>query len=148
MIITFIGHAKLAYDQNVADKLIKVLEDVIEGQDVTFYMGMNGNFDYLARECCLQYKKKHGNAKLVFVTPYLNEDYLKSKEPTTLGFDEVLYPDLEHVPKRYAIAARNKYMIDRVEVLVAFASLVFGNAHKYLFYSYSKCKECINLEDL
>lgn len=148
MIVTFIGHAKLQYNPKVEDKLLEVLEETIEDEDVTFYMGLNGNFDLLAKKCCMKYKKKHKNAKLVFVTPYLDEIYLKNLEFSIKDFDEVIYPDLENVPKRYAICARNKYMINCSDVLIAFASLVFGNAHKYIDYAWSKRKEFINIEEL
>lgn len=143
--ITFIGHAKMHYTQDVEDLLMDVLEELIEGEKVTFYMGINGNFDALAKKCCLQYKKKHKNAKLFFVTPYLDEAYFKNLDTAIKDFDEIIYPNLENVPKRYAICARNKYMINQSEILIAFASYVFGNAHKYIYYALSKRKECINL---
>lgn len=146
--IAFIGHAKLHYTKEVAYKLLKTLEDAIEGEAVTFYMGLNGNFDLLAKKCCLLYKKKYKNAKLVFVTPYIDEAYLKKLEHLIKDFDEVLYPDLEKVPKRYAIVARNKYMIDQSDLLIAFASYVFGNTHKYIHYAWSKRKDYINIDDI
>ena len=145
MIVTFIGHAKWHYDKTIAKKLMEALEDRIEEEDVTFYLGINGNFDILAKKCCLLYKKRHKNAKLVFVTPYMDEEYFKRLEFAIEGFDEILYPDLEKVPKRYAIAARNKFMIDKSDVLIAFASYVFGNSHHYLNYALSKYKDCVNL---
>lgn len=146
--ITFIGHAKLQYNQKVEDKLLEVLEDAIEYEDVTFYMGLNGNFDMLVKKCCMQYKKKHKNAKLIFVTPYIDEAYLSNLKYLIKDFDEVIYPDLENVPKRYAICARNKYMINQSDLLIAFASLAFGNTYKYINYAWSKRKDFINIEEL
>lgn len=100
MIVTFIGHAKIHYNSKVEEKIIEALENYVDGRDVTFYMGLDGRFDWLAKKCCLKYKEKYGNARIVFVTPYVDEIYLKNLRFAIEGFDEVLYPDLEKVPSR------------------------------------------------
>lgn len=148
MTVTFIGHANLRYDYKVANKVLEVLEYAIEGKEVTFYLGLNGNFDYLAKRCCLKYKEIYKNARLVFVTPYLDDAYLNKIKTVLEGFDEILYPDLEKTPRRFAIAGRNKFMIDHSQVLIAFASFVFGNAHKYVNYAKKRGIDCFNIEDM
>lgn len=145
MIVTFIGHSKIHYGSDEEKALLNALETSIKGEDVTFYIGLDGRFDWLAKNCCLQYKRKHGNAKLVFVTPYIDDKYLKNLRFAIEGFDEVLYPDLEKVPKRYAIAARNHYMIDNADIVVHYTCNLFGNASKYVDYASTKHKKMIDL---
>lgn len=147
MIVSFIGHAKVNYTQKHADTLLEILEDNIKGKDVTFYMGLNGRFDWLAKNCCLEYKKKHSNAKVVFVTPYMDEEYLRNLRFAIEGFDEVLYPDLEKVPKRYAIVARNQYMIKDSDLVIGYIIYCSGNAINGWDYAAIKNKYRINLND-
>lgn len=145
MIVTFIGHSKVHYGVDAAKALMEALETNINGEDVTFYMGLNGKFDWLAKNCCLKYKKKHGNAKIIFVTPYIDEKYLNNLRFAIEGFDEVLYPDLEKVPKRYAIAARNYYMIDNADIVMHYTYHPFTNAMKFVNYASDKNKKLVDL---
>lgn len=145
MIVTFIGHSKIHYGSDVEKALLEALETNINGKDVTFYMGLDGRFDWLAKNCCIKYRKKYGNAKVIFVTPYIDETYLKNLRFATEGFDEVLYPDLEKVPKRYAIAARNHYMIDNADIVVHYTCYPFGNATEFVGYASAKHKYLVDL---
>lgn len=54
MKVTFIGHAKLHYGEEIAQKILEVLEEQINGRDVTFYLGCYGSFDGIALYACTQ----------------------------------------------------------------------------------------------
>ena len=101
-------------------------------RDVTFYLGGYGDFDSLALKACLEYKKTHPSARLVFVTPYLDDRYLKNREEILKNYDEILYPEIETTPPQYAISKRNEWMVKHADFLIASVDHGFGGAVKTL----------------
>lgn len=144
MIVTFTGHARKHYSREVYCKLAEVLEKKIGGRDVTFYIGMYGRFDGVAYLSCALYRKKHDNAKLVFVTPYLEKEYVNSKLDD-LMFDEIIYPDLESVPKRFAIVERNRYMVRQADIVIGYVEYTPSNSRNLMEYALSIKKPFVNI---
>ena len=145
MIVTFFGHAKVHYGVEVANKLLELLKEKINGQDVTFYLGCYGRFDGVALYSCTKYKETHSNAKLVFVTPYMDDKYLKDRKQNLDIFDEIIYPDLENVPKRYAIVERNHYMIRQADLVIGYVANLASNSRNLKDYTVSQKKPFENL---
>ena len=77
MIVTFCGHSNFTPTNDFRIKLMQTLESKINNSDVDFYLGGYGSFDEFARKCCVEYQSQHNNAKLYFITPYLDPTYLK-----------------------------------------------------------------------
>ena len=71
----------------------------------------------------------------------LNLEHKYSKEL----YDETVYPDIESVPKRYAISARNKWMVDASDVIVSYVDHDWGGASKTLEYAKKRKKRIISL---
>ena len=80
MIVTFCGHSNFTPTNDFRIKLMQTLESKINNSDVDFYLGGYGSFDEFARKCCVEYQSQHNNAKLYFITPYLDPTYLKNRE--------------------------------------------------------------------
>lgn len=57
---------------------------------------------------------------------------MKDKNPLALGYDEIVYADIEDTPKKYAIIARNKWLITQSDVLIAYVDYSVGGAAKTL----------------
>jgi hypothetical protein len=110
MVISFFGHKDYYYDDAVKAAAYSFVRKVAKGQ-VSFFVGCYGGFDKMSYDLAVRYKKEvDGTAKIVFVTPYLDEKYLSYKAEI-VPFDEVLYPPLEGVPKRLSILKRNEYVV-------------------------------------
>ena len=142
MIISFFGHRDFITSKVDVNDVIKILEDVLNGDNIEFYLGCYGNFDYFAYDCAKAYRQKHGNCKLIFVTPYLQgssrcKDFAKK-------CDESIYPNLEKVPLNLAILERNKWVIDRSDFIVFYRSIGWGTAFAY-DYAERKKKKFVNL---
>ena len=75
--------------------------------------------------------------KLCFVSPYLDEDYLRRRYATE-RFDEVIYPDIEATPKRYAITARNRWIVKNSDFIFFYVNIRFGGAYSALQYARMK----------
>ena len=141
MIITFIGHSNFSEKEKLT---IGVLEEIVKGNNVEFFLGGYGRFDEHALEVVIKYKEKHNNTKIIFVTPYIYKNYY-----LTTGMkrkvDEIIYPEIEKVPKRIAIIRRNEWMIEKADVVIAYVKYSFGGARMSYDYAFRKNKKIINL---
>lgn len=112
------------------------------------YLGGYGDFDDFAYDCCKKYKKSHPNVTLVYVTPYITVEYQKKHlNCEKKRYDLILYPEIESIPKRYAITYRNKYMAEKADYIVAYVSHAWGGAYTMFKYAKRKGKEIFNLAD-
>lgn len=128
----FIGH------RTASAELLPVLERAIE-QHITeynvtdFIVGHYGNFDRLASAAVITAKQKYPDITLSLLIPYHPAER-PIKKPK--GFDSTYYPPgLENVPRRYAIVSANKYVIDHVNFLIAYAWHPASNARTIVEYA-------------
>ena len=63
-------------------------------------------------------------------------------------FDSVIYPSLEHVPPRYAISHRNRWMIEQADIVVCYVSHQYGGAYAMYADAKRKGKRIHNLGSL
>ena len=145
MIISFFGHSRCSISDLSEQEIISTIENVAGNNYVEFFLGMYGDFDAFAYRCAKKYREMHPNSKLVFVTPYIHENYCLL-ENAKERFDEVIYPELENVPKRYAIIKRNEYMIDESDFIIFYVTHHFGGgAYRAIEYAKRKKKQYINI---
>ena len=130
MTVTFCGHGKYVYGEDVKNQLKIEAEKLINQGAELFYLGGYGKFDGLASEVLTELKEKYPDIKRILVIPYLNRDYY------TKNYDETLYPPLENVPFKFCISKRNEWMVKNSEVLVCFIENTYGGA--YGTYKYAK----------
>lgn len=145
VVISFCGHSSCNMSKDDEKKLMYIIEDVVGDKQVDFYLGGYGDFDSFAKRCATEYKRTHPSARLVFVTPYIGKWIDRRKEYLQSEYDEILYPQLEGVPYRFAISKRNRYMMDVADVVIAYVSVDFGGAYQSLEYARRHNKHIINL---
>lgn len=143
MIISFFGHRDFCGSEAYEKRLLQIFENVIGEEAVEFYLGGYGGFDSFAYCCCNQYQKTHTHAKLIFVTPYFLQ---KNSREELIKYDEVIYPEIEHVPPKFAIIYRNRYMVDRSDVIISGVKYSRGGAYQACLYAKKKEKRIIALE--
>lgn len=137
MIITFCGHDSVSDVCKVKEWLDNVLDQFIDEEDVTFYLGGYGGFDRLAASVVRQKQTVNPAAQSVLIIPYLNREYDES------GYDYTLFPPLESVPPRYAISKRNEWMVAQADIVIAYVTHGWGGAAKSLAYARAKRKTVI-----
>ena len=148
MIITFCGHAQFSATKEYEQKILAFLEEKVGDKFAAMYLGGYGNFDSFAYDCCRKYKQTHPKVLLVFVTPYLTVEYQKNHlEYQKTRYDEIVYPDIEDKPPKFAITYRNQYMVDKADCVVAYVSHSWGGAYTTYKYAKRKGKEIFNLAD-
>ncbi len=109
-----------------------------------FWLENHGSFDSFAYECAREFKSVYKRAALVFVTPYLNQEYINKKADL---YDTIIYPEIENKPKKYAILERNKYMIKKSDIVIAYVEHSWGGAYKSLLIAKKANKKIYNLAD-
>lgn len=148
MIITFCGHSQFQATERVERELLLLLEQKVGDASAELYFGGDGAFDAFALACGQSYKAKHPGTRLVFITPYITESYQKTHlEVGGRLYDEILYPSLEKVPYKFAIFHRNRRMVDRAALVIAYVEYSRGGAYQTFQYAKRKGKEVINLAE-
>lgn len=145
MVIAFCGHADYTERINDEMKVLDFLETVLQGKDVYFYLGEYGAFDAFAYKCAKRFKLKQPNAKLVFITPYLDFNH-KCFSHIGDEFDEIIYPELEDVPLKFAISQRNKWIVNKSDLLICYIAHNYGGAYSMCTYAKKKNKKIYNIK--
>lgn len=128
----FIGH------REANESIFPVLEETIENHITEygvkdFVVGNYGGFDRLAAKAVISAKERHPEITLFLLIPYHPSERPINPPP---GFDGTFYPPgMESVPRRYAIVRANRYMIDHVDYLIAYAWHPASNAKSILEYA-------------
>ena len=143
MIVTFIGHRQIPID--LQPLAYSVLCDLIESKGADeFYVGHNGEYDIMIKNTLLQIKEKYPDIRVTVVLSYLpvnNVERVKS--------EDTLYSEiLAKVPRKFAITQRNKWIIEKSQVVVFYVRHSVSNSSKFLDIAKKKGKEIINLAEL
>ena len=140
MTVTFCGHRHCPDSPELSAWLVSCVESLIaEGAD-TFYLGGYGDFDRIAASVVWKLKDKYPHIESVLVLAYLGREVNADK------YDRTMYPPIESAPKRFAITARNRWMVANSDVLVAYIVLDNGGAAETRRYAKRKKKLILNYE--
>ena len=128
----FIGHREASSE--ILPALREAVERHIVEYGVTeFLVGHYGGFDRMAAKAVITAKEQHPEITLSMLIPYH-----PAERPVKLpaGFDNTFYPPgMEKVPRRLAIVRANRYMIDHVDYLIAYAWHPASNTWNLLEYA-------------
>ena len=128
----FIGH------RETPDTVLPLLQETvnrhIECYGVTeFIVGHYGNFDHLAAKTVVTAKRLYPDITLSMLIPYHPAER-PIKKPK--DFDNTFYPPgMEHVPRKLAIVRANRYMVEHVDFLIAYAWHPASNARELVEYA-------------
>ena len=145
MIITFCGHSNCLFSDDVKEQLKNILlGEIIKNPTCRFYLGGYGDFDRLCLRTLKELKNDFPEIELIFITPYLDKNYSKL-EFAKYHYDDVIFPPLESVPRKFAILKRNEWMVNEADLVIAYVMYSWGGAAKTLEYAKRKKKTIINL---
>ena len=145
MIITFCGHSNCLFNDEEKEKLKQLLiKEIRKNPTCKFYLGGYGDFDSLCLRTLQELKTVFPNIELLFITPYLDSNYSKL-ELAKYYYDDVIFPPLESVPRKFAILKRNEWMVEEADLVIAYVKYSWGGAAKTLEYAKRKKKRIINL---
>lgn len=128
----FIGHREAS--EEIYSALYAAVEQHILEYGVTeFIVGHYGGFDRLSASAVKAAKQFYPDVKLILLLPYHPAE---RPIPTPDGFDGTFYlPGMESVPRKVAIVRANRYVVDHVDYLIAYAWHPASNARELLEYA-------------
>ena len=130
--VSFIGHREVDDFFFVEEQVYSVVCELIRTKEyVEFYVGRNGEFDTLVASVIKRVKRELGehNSSLILVVPYL----VAEMESYENYYDEVEYPqELHKVHYKSAITKRNKWLVDKSDMLIAYVTHDYGGAAQCL----------------
>ena len=141
MIIAFFGHAAFGKSEMLKGKLLCLLKEYLKAEAVELYFGGYGGFDRFAYACATSLRGACPQTKFVFVTPYLSAR-------VTEFYDEIVYPPLEGVPYKLAIVARNEWIAEKADLIIACVDHPWGGAYHACIRAQKKNKRIINLGEV
>ena len=145
MIITFCGHSNNLFSDEEKEKLKQLLiKEIRKNPTCKFYLGGYGAFDSLCFRTLRELKKDFPEIELLFITPYLDKNYSKL-ELAKSYYDDVIFPPIESVPRKFAILKRNEWMVDSADLVIAYVKYSWGGAAKTLEHAKRKKKQIKNL---
>jgi len=134
----FIGHREASSE--VLPVLTEAIEQHIVEYGVTeFIVGKYGGFDRMAAKAVIAAKERHPGITLSMLI-----SYHPAERPLELpqGFDNTFYPPgMEKVPRRLTIVRANRYMVDHVDYLIAYAWHPASNARELVEYARKREKK-------
>ena len=126
MIITFCGHSNFSFSDATKDELKNLLlEKIRKNPTCKFYLGGYGDFDGLCLRTLKDLKNDFPDIELIFITPYLDKNYSKL-EFAKNHYDDVIFPPLENVPRKFAILKRNEWMVEEADLVIAYVKYSWG----------------------
>ena len=148
MIVTFFGHSNFHKTAEYEKKILEFLENNVGDEPTEAYLGGYGDFDDLAYECCKKYKSSHSNFSLIFITPYITEEYQKNRlEYIKEKYDGIIYPEIEDKPLKFAITYRNQWMISKADYVIFGILCKCGGAYQAYEYAKRMRKTFYNVTD-
>jgi len=141
-----IGHRSVP--ESIRSPLYNAIERHISAYGVEeFYVGRYGQFDRMATQALVDAKVIFPHIRLYLLTPYHPSERSLS---LPAGFDGSHYPFERAVPRRIAIVAANRAMVDYCDFLIIFARHP-GNARDILHYAIKRTNKfslrILNLAD-
>ena len=145
MVITFCGHSNCLFSDDEKEKLKQILiKEITKNPTCKFYLGGYGDFDSLCLQTLRELKKEFQDVELIFITPYIDKNYSKL-EFAKYHYDDVIFPPLESVPRKFAIIKRNEWMVEEADLVIAYVKYSWGGAAKTLEYAKRKKVPIINI---
>ena len=131
----FIGHREASSEIMPALKAA-IEQHIVEYGVTEFIVGHYGGFDRMAAKVVIDAKKRYPGITLSMLIPYHPTERPVELPP---GFDNTFYPPgMEKVPRRLAIVRANRYMVDHVDYLIAYAWHPASNARELVEYANQK----------
>ena len=119
------GHRNAPNDlyPKIKYEIIKLLERGAEH----FYVGNNGNFDYMAQVALADIEKERADLKYSIVLSRLDEKALGNAQMRTV------FPEgQENTLKRFAIVKRNMWLLENSNLIITYLVDKYSNSYKFI----------------
>lgn len=150
--VAFFGHRFIDNYFSLEQHLETLIYEILrEKRYVEFIVGKNGEFDQLCASSVRRVKRNYrdDNSSLILVLPYLTADYSNNQESYNDYYDEVeICRESYNAHFKNAIQLRNRYMVDRADMIICNIEKRSGGAYQTIKYAEKKGKEIINIAEI
>lgn len=139
MVCCFLGHKEAP--ERVRDELYKTISSLVEEGVLSFLVGNQGGFDNMVLSVLRNLKTIYPEIDYQIVLAYMPQN----KDASYPYYSwETCYPEgLELVPPRFAISQRNRWMIQKSDIVICFVTHTWGGAAQFVDLAYKKRKRLI-----
>ncbi|MCM1306640.1 MAG: hypothetical protein NC037_03060 [Bacteroides sp.] len=159
MIVAFIGHRKIAFSQNLKDKLYQIIENLIVNENADIFLfGSKSEFDTLCYKVVSELKNVYPHISRTYVRAeyeYIDKSYM---DYLLQSYEDTYFPQEVEGAGRLSYIKRNKIMIDKCSVLLVYFNETYQPKSKRgktvsgtktaVDYAKKKQKQIINLFDI
>lgn len=143
--VCFLGHRSVKNPLEIERKLYVLIRDLMKEKEyVEFILGRSGEFDNLAASVVrfAQNSIRCDNSELVWM------QYQMCKNEVESDYDriEICEKALKCCPEQ-AIIERNKYMIDRSDMVISYLPRFGGDAYQSVLYAWRRGKQIHNVAE-
>ena len=132
--------------ENINAELDNAIETAIQQGCKLFYTGAMGEFDGLFSAAVRKAKKAHPHIKLICVKPYMTNDVNTNRDYYAAMYDDVIIPDeLADIHFKAAIKARNRWIVDHSDLVVAYIVREHGGAYEAVRYAQRESKIVVEI---
>ena len=137
--VSLFGHRYIDDVAAVEDKLEPIIENILKNHEyVEFLVGRNGEFDRIAASTIRRVRKRleHEDCSLILILPYVTAEYEKNEESFHQYYDDVeICYESSRSHYKAAIGIRNKYMVDRSDLVICYVNRKNGGAYQAMHYA-------------
>lgn len=141
-ICSFSGHREVL-DIDVEKRVKEEIEKLIERGFTEFYSGGMGEFDEICEKAVRRIQSKNAAVKLYLILPYMKKSVNDNRAYYENMYDEIIVPELGDIHRKRAITARNRWIAERSDAILAYVTRGLGGAHDMCNYAEKIGKEII-----
>lgn len=149
--VSFFGYRRILHPFAVESALEKIVYDLLrEYEFVEFLLGRDGEFDLLAASVIRRCKERFGgeNSAMILVLPYMTAEYRDNEQAFLSYYDEVQVCEASAgAHYRAAHGLRNRWMVDRSEMVIACVQRQSGGAYRAMRYAQETEKRIISVAE-
>ena len=146
--VAFFGHRRVEDILAIEHQLLQILQELFDDHTfIDFYVGRNGEFDEIAASLVrlVQKANKDRNCAMTslnLVLPYPTKDLEYYEE----YYDDIIIYEAEKPPHfKRVITERNRFMVDMVDMVIAYVDKQEGGAYQAMRYAQLKSRELVVL---
>lgn len=151
--IAFFGHRQIFEKTIIADRLLKILKDIIPQGYSKLLIGSHGEFDKLVLSTCIKYRNNfEPNIEINVILTNLSLLNKNNLESSKIDFYEhnkckTMFYDIEEVYFKNRITYSNKKMVDASDLIICYVDTrsYRSGAKTAVNYAIKKNKKIINL---
>ena len=130
-ICTFFGHRDCPCTEEIENNLKQAIKKLInEGYD-EFWVGSQGNFDWLVHLVLKQIKQDFPHIRECIILASDPDKYSSTRlESLREQYDDIICPEeIFEGPAKFAITRRNKYMVENCDAVICYIEYEKGGAY-------------------